>query len=183
MTLSVHRKSVRPDAPSSLTTARASLRLAPPASVAASAALAQVRQWSGLRAPLARARDIKAGLPPAWHLLGIPPKLVPSRTHTAMPGTTTLHPGQTPARATLFAQSSKTHCMRFRRLAPETRAQSGRLVAHLPRIAQPLDLASVDAGAGYLDRTGVSGLEGHSLTTRTSPRICCPVAFPGPLCR
>ena len=38
-----------------------------------------------------------------------------------MPGTSTLHPGQAPARA-FFAQSSKAHGMCFRRLAPETRA-------------------------------------------------------------
>lgn len=47
---------------------------------------------------------------------------IPSRTHTAMPGTSTLHPGQAPARA-FYAQSSKAHGMRFRRLAPETRAR------------------------------------------------------------
>lgn len=53
------------------------------------------------RRPWRTTPGIGAGLSPARHGSGVPLQRIPSRTHTAMPGTSTLHPGQDPARANL----------------------------------------------------------------------------------
>lgn len=104
------------------------------------------------RRPWRTAPGIRAGLPPARHGSGVPLQQDPITDSHRYAGHFNAASRSGPSAGLLRSVVESTrHALSA--TGAGDKSPVGRLVAHRPRIAQPFNLASVDAGAGWGNRT------------------------------